>query len=252
MPRLLGKFALITGGSSGIGLATARAFVTEGARVAITGRNPATLEAAKRTLPRDSLVIRSDASDLREIDDLFIRIEKCFGALDILFANAGVSKPSSLRITTEEDFDEIFATNVKGLFFTVQKAIPLLRSGASVILNASVAPQIGSATAAAYAGSKAAVRTFARNFSAELAQYGVRVNVVSPGAISSRIDSLPALKSKRSNGHKCPIPLGRFGTPEDVANVVVFLASNESIYMLGSEVVVDGGRSGLPGGVFAH
>jgi NAD(P)-dependent dehydrogenase (short-subunit alcohol dehydrogenase family) len=185
MPRLAGKLALITGGNSGIGLATARVFVAEGARVAITGRDTDTLEAARRLIGNDTLAIRSDAADLKAIDALFATIKEYFGALDILFANAGGGRIASVEDTTEEDFDRTFGVNVKGLFFTVQKALPLLRTGASIILNASVSTRVGRPGLSVYAASKAAVRTFARNFSAELVSRGIRVNVVSPGSIDT-------------------------------------------------------------------
>jgi NAD(P)-dependent dehydrogenase (short-subunit alcohol dehydrogenase family) len=158
MPRLAGKLALITGGNSGIGLATAKAFTAEGARVAITGRDPTTLAAARQDLGDRTLALQSNSADLKAIDALFARLKEDFGALDILFANAGIAVDPPVASTTEEEFDRIFDVNVKGLFFTVQKALPLLRDGASIILNASIAPRVGRAGASLYSGSKAAVR----------------------------------------------------------------------------------------------
>jgi NAD(P)-dependent dehydrogenase (short-subunit alcohol dehydrogenase family) len=247
MPRLAGKLALITGGNSGIGLATAKAFVAEGARVAITGRDRDTLEAARRSIGNDALAIQSDTADLKAIDRLFATIQEKFGALDILFANAGVGSLAAVENTTEEDFDHIFDVNVKGIFFTVQKALPLLRNGASIILNASVGSRTGRAGFSVYAASKAAVRTFARNFSAEFVSRGIRVNVVSPGPIDTPIfgrgqKDVAALRQRIESD----IPLHRMGKPEEIAQTVLFLASDESSFMLGAEIIVDGGVSELP------
>jgi NAD(P)-dependent dehydrogenase (short-subunit alcohol dehydrogenase family) len=249
MRKLEGKFALITGGNSGIGLATAKTFVAEGARVAITGRDPKTLQAAQKELGPDALVLQSDAGDLKQIDQLFSQIKKHFGALDILFANAGIAGFKSIAETTEEIFDQVFDINVKGVFFTVQKAIPLLRPGASVILDASIGARIGRPGAAAYAASKAAVRTFARNFSADLAPLGIRVNAVSPGMIATPIwtrDRAGAKLDKALEQHLSrSVPADRLGAPEEVAQVVLFLASDDSRFMLGSEIVIDGGMTEL-------
>ena len=249
MLRLSGKLALITGGNSGIGLATAKAFVAEGARVAITGRDRDTLETAKRSIGNDTLAVQSDTGDLKAIDTLFASIHERFGALDILFANAGVGSLTPVENTTEEDFDRIFDVNVKGLFFTVQKALPLLRNGASIVLNGSIATRTGRAGFSVYAASKAAVRTFARNFSAEFASRGIRVNVVSPGPIDTPIwwrgqhqEAANTLRHHVEAG----IPLGRMGRPEEIAQTVVFLASDESSFMLGTEIIVDGGVTELP------
>jgi NAD(P)-dependent dehydrogenase (short-subunit alcohol dehydrogenase family) len=256
MPRLAGKRALITGGNSGIGLATAKAFIAEGARVAITGRNPETLGEAKKELGSETLAVRSDVANLKDLDQLYATIEKRFGGLDILFANAGIGKSTPLGGTTEELFDEIFDVNVKGVFFTVQKALPLLKKGASIILNASIGPRLGRPGAAAYAASKAAVRTMARNFSADLAPRGIRVNAVSPGLIATPIWTRSKFGPEGENPidqQLCSsVPLGRLGTPDEVAQVVVFLASNESSFMLGSEIVVDGGATELPAAAPAY
>lgn len=245
MGRLEGKFALITGGNSGIGLATARLFVANGARVAITGRDGKSLEAARQSLGSDTLALQSDAADLKAIDGLFDAVKEQFGALDVLFANAGVSGGGPVESTSEQDFDRMFDTNVKGVFFTVQRALPLLRKGASIILNSSIAPRVGRPGHALYAASKAAVRTFARNFSSEFASRGFRVNVVSPGPIETPIwgrgggDS--ATVDQVLSQVKAGVPLGRLGRPEEVAQAVLFLASDESSFMLGAEVTVDGG-----------
>jgi NAD(P)-dependent dehydrogenase (short-subunit alcohol dehydrogenase family) len=243
--RLQGKLALITGGNSGIGLATAKLFVANGARVVITGRDQKSLDAARASLGDDVMALRSDTSDLKAIDALFAAIKERFGALDILFANAGVSGGGPVEVTTEEEFDWMFDTNVKGVFFTVQKALPLLRNGASIILNSSIAPRVGRPGHALYAASKAAVRTFARNFSSEFASRGIRVNVVSPGPVETpiwgRAGSDPAAVDEILKQVRAGVPLGRMGQPEEVAQAVLFLASDESSFMLGSEITVDGG-----------
>ena len=250
MQRLAGKLALITGGSSGIGLATAKAFVAEGARVAITGRDAKSLQAAQREIGNDGLALQSDAGDLKAIDTLFEAIKEKFGALDILFANAGIGSGGPVESVTEEDFDRIFAVNVKGVFFTVQKALPLLRKGASIVLNSSIAQHTGRPGLSLYAASKAAVRTLARNLSAELASRGIRVNVVSPGPIDTPIWERardPEIASALKKRVEAGIPVGRMGTAEEVASAVVFLASDDSSFMLGSEITVDGGVIEVPG-----
>jgi NAD(P)-dependent dehydrogenase (short-subunit alcohol dehydrogenase family) len=245
MPRLAGKLALITGGNSGIGLATAQAFVAEGARVAITGRDPETLEAARKSLGEGNLAIQSEASSVKAIDALFATVKEHFGGLDIMFLNAGVGTGGSIESTTEEDFAHIFDINVKGVFFAVQKALPLLRNGASIVLNASIAPRTGRAGLSLYAASKAAVRTFARNFSTELAPRGIRVNVVSPGPIETPM--LAGLAPELRRQVAAAVPLGRLGRPEEVAQAVVFLASDESSFIVGTEITVDGGVTELLG-----
>lgn len=256
MKRLLGKTALITGGNSGIGFATAKAFVAEGARVAITGRDQASLTAATKELGAGALAFRSDASDLAAINELFAAIEREFESLDIFFLNAGVARATPLGLTTEETFDEVFDTNVKGPFFAMQRALPLLRPGSSVILNASSAPRSGAPATAVYGGSKAAIRAFARNFSAELAAKGIRVNVISPGPIAtpvwSRTGAPQNLIDAAQKRLQTSIPVGRLGTPEEVAGAVVFLASSDSSFMLGAEIVVDGGVTQLPAGAPAY
>jgi NAD(P)-dependent dehydrogenase (short-subunit alcohol dehydrogenase family) len=247
MQRLAGKFALVTGGSSGIGLATAKAFVANGAVVAITGRDQKALDAAKNEIGGEHLALRCDAANLMEIDALYAAIKERFGALDILFANAGVPSSSPVEKVTEQDFDQIFNVNVKGVFFTVQKALPLLRHGASIILNASNAPHLGRAGLSLYSASKAAVRTLARNFAAEFVSLGIRVNVVSPGPIVTpawnRLIKDPAAFEATMRQVASNVPLGRVGKPEEIANVVLFLASDESSFMLGAEIMADGGAT---------
>ncbi len=249
MPRLANKLALITGGSSGIGLAAAKMFVAEGARVAITGRDAKALEAARRDIGGDTLAIRSDAADLAAIDALMARIKETFGALDILFINAGIGEAVPVDKATESDFDRTFDINVKGPFFTVQKALPLLRRGSSIILNASIAHLTGRPNFAIYAASKAALRTLARSFSTEFIPRGIRVNVVSPGPIETPIwDKLPADKADAIKRRVVAgIPMGRMGTAEEVASAVLFLASDESSFMAGTEITIDGGVTEMPG-----
>jgi len=245
MQRLAGKFALVTGGSSGIGLATAKAFAANGAVVAITGRDQKALDAAKNVIGGEHVAFKCDAANLTEIDALYAAIKERFGALDVIFANAGVADSSPMETATEQDFDRTFNVNVKGVFFTVQKALPLLRRGASIILNASIAPRMGRAGLSLYSASKAAVRTFARNFSSEFVSRGFRVNVISPGSIRTpawnRLIKDPAAFEATMQRVGSDIPQGRLGTPEEIANVVLFLASDESSYMLGAEITVDGG-----------
>jgi NAD(P)-dependent dehydrogenase (short-subunit alcohol dehydrogenase family) len=252
MTRLEGKAALITGGNSGIGLATAKAFAREGARVAITGRDTKTLMSAAAEIGEAALPIRCDVADLDDLDEVYERIRERLGRLNVLFANAGLGVPTPLGGTTEQAFDKIFDVNVKGLFFTVQKALPLLHDGSSIILNASVAAYTGVPGASVYAASKGAVRVFARTFSSELAARRIRVNVVSPGPIDTpiweRMSPDEAAAQAAREGMRKGIPLGRMGTPEEVANTVVFLASDESSFIVGTEIFVDGGATQLPRG----
>ena len=256
MRRFEGKLALITGGNSGIGLATASALIAEGARVAVTGRNPHSLAMAKQILGESALAIQCNAGNLQAIDGLVSTIRQHFGALDILFANAGTGGLYAVEAATEQDFDRIFAVNVKGVFFTVQKVLPLLRPNASIIINASIAPRMGRAGASLYSGSKAAVRAFARNFATELAPRGIRVNVVSPGSIEtpmwSRAFANPDLARAAKQRAAKKVPLGRMGTAEEVAQAVLFLASSQSSFIIGTQIVVDGGITEMPGAVTSH
>ena len=251
MSRLLdGKVALITGGNSGIGLATAQLFLREGARVAISGRDSKTLDLAQQELGPDSLVLQTDVSKLAELDSLFEAIEKRYGRLDIIFANAGVATPCLLEQMSEERFDTMFDINVKGTYFTVQKSLPYLQSGAKIILNASIAQYTGVPGFSAYAASKAAVRALARNFAGELASRGIRVNVVSPGPIATpiwgRVDGGNYLDPETERRFASRVPLARMGQPGEVAQTVLFLASDASSYITGSEIMVDGGVVALP------
>ena len=245
MKALEGKVAVITGGNSGIGLATAKLFQQAGAKVAISGRNQKSLDDAAKELGPKAITVRSDVSILRNLDTLFDTVTKKFGHIDVLFANAGIAKFAPVSDTSEAFYDEIFDINVKGVFFTIQKAIPFLNDAASIILNTSVANQSGLPNTSAYAASKAAVRSFARSIGAELAAKGIRVNVVSPGPISTPMYEKLGLPKEAVEAFAANIvsqvPLKRFGTPDEVANTALFLASSASSYITGVELNVDGG-----------
>lgn len=245
MGALEGKVAVITGGSSGIGLATAKLFLQSGAKVAISGRNQQALDHAAKELGAGLVTVRSDVSKLSDLDKLFNTVTKTLGRIDVLFANAGIAKFAPVSDVTEGAYDEIFDINVKGVFFTVQKAIPFLNDNASVVLNTSVVNQAGVPTTSVYAASKAAVRSLARGISAELAAKGIRVNVVSPGPISTPIYGKLGLPKEAVEAFAANIvsqvPLKRFGQPEEVAQTALFLASSASSYVNGIELNVDGG-----------
>lgn len=245
MKALEGKVAVITGGSSGIGLATAKLFQQAGAKVAISGRNQKSLDDAAKELSPKAITVRSDVSRLHDLGTLFDIVTKKLGHIDVLFANAGIAKFAPVSDTSEAFYDEIFDINVKGVFFTIQKAIPFLNDGASIILNTSVANQSGLPNTSAYAASKAAVRSFARSIGAELAAKGIRVNVVSPGPISTPMYEKLGLPKEAVEAFATNIvsqvPLKRFGTPDEVANAALFLASSASSYITGVELNVDGG-----------
>lgn len=247
MQRLAGKTALITGGNSGIGLATARLFLEHGARVAITGRDPQTLEQARQSLGGEVLAIRSDTGDLRQIDLLMDSVRECFGQLDILFANAAIAQPAPFEFTTEQQFDDTNAVNVKGVFFSVQKALPLFSKKASVIVTTSMANQAGSPNFSVYSAGKAALRSLVQSMALELIGRGVRVNAVSPGPINTpgfgRWGVPPEVVAMARADFEARSPMKRFGEPLEVAQAALFLASEESSYVVGSELVVDGGFS---------
>jgi NAD(P)-dependent dehydrogenase (short-subunit alcohol dehydrogenase family) len=247
--RLEGKIALVTGGNSGIGLASATRFKQEGAKVIITARSEASYAKAKEELGDQFDIIKTDITKNEELSTLFSYIEKEYGRLDVLFANAGVAYFTPLEYVDEDHFDSLFNTNVKGLYFTVQKASPLLSKGASVILNTSGMNSKGSPNSSVYAATKAAVRSFARSLSSELLTRGIRVNAVSPGPTETPIFGKTGLTEEQLNGFAEDVarvtPIGRFAKPEELANVALFLASDESSYVLGSEFVADGGYSQL-------
>jgi NAD(P)-dependent dehydrogenase (short-subunit alcohol dehydrogenase family) len=245
MKALEGKVAVITGGSSGIGLATAKLFQQAGAKVAISGRNQQSLDQALRELGPATVAVRSDVSKLSDLDRLFKVVTEKLGRVDVLFANAGIAKFAPVSDVSEEAYDETFDINVKGVFFTVQKAIPFLNDNASIILNTSFVNQAGVPTTSVYAASKAAVRSLARGISSELAPRGIRVNVVSPGPIATPLYEKLGLPKEAVDAFAANIvsqvPLKRFGKPEEVAETALFLASSASSYITGVELNVDGG-----------
>src|ERR1700688_608881 len=245
MNKLEGKIALITGGNSGIGLATAKAFVNEGAYVFITGRRETELAAAVKEIGRNVTGVRGDVSNLGDLDRLFAQIRREKGKLDIVFSNAGVAKYAPFGKITEELYDSIFSINVKGLLFTVQKALPLLPDGASIILCASVVASKGLASNSVYSATKAAVRSFARTWTTDLKDRRIRVNAVSPGSIDT--PGLNELLGSSETGQQRlkmisnTVPLGRLGKPDEIAKAVLFLASDDSSFITGTESFVDGG-----------
>jgi len=243
--KLDAKVALITGGNSGIGLATAKRFVNEGAYVFITGRRKEELNAAVKEIGRNVTAVQGDVSNLADLDRLFAQIKKEKGKIDIVFANAGVAKYAPLGEITEEFYDSIFDINVKGVLFTVQKALPLLRDGASIILNASIVASKGFSSNSVYSATKAAVRSFARTWTTDLKDRRIRVNAVSPGPIDTPgLNELLASSETGDQRKKMisnAMPLGRLGTPDEIAKAVVFLASDDSSYITGAELFVDGG-----------
>lgn len=245
MRRLNGKLAVVTGGSSGIGLATARRLITEGADVVITGRNKEALDSAVTELGERAYGIRGDVSKLDELDRLYEQIREQFGRVDVLFANAGIAPLAPFDAVTEEQFDNLFNVNVRGLFFTVQKALSLLSDGASVILNASVVAQSGLPNTSVYSATKAAVRSLGRTLAAELAPRGIRVNVVSPGLIETPFWGKVGLSQDSVEAFGAQVvqqtPLGRAGKPEEIAATAAFLASDDSSFFTGADLVADGG-----------
>jgi len=245
MGKLEGKIALITGGNSGIGLATAKQFVSEGAYVFITGRREPELVAAVKEIGRNVTGVQGDVSNLGDLDRLFAQIKREKGKLDIVFANAGVAKYAPFGTITEEHYDSIFGINVKGLLFTVQKALPLLPDGASIILNASVVASKGLSANSVCSATKAAVRSFARTWTTDLKDHRIRVNAVSPGPIATPgLNELVASTGAGEERLKMisdNVPLGRLGKPDEIAKAVVFLASDDSSYVTGTELFVDGG-----------
>jgi NAD(P)-dependent dehydrogenase (short-subunit alcohol dehydrogenase family) len=245
MGRLDGKVAVITGGSTGIGLATAQRFVSEGAYVFITGRRQSELDRAVERVGRNITAIRGDASNLDDLDHLFGRIKQAKNRLDVVFANAGFVEHQRVDQVTPEHFDETFSLNVRGVLFTVQKALPLMSTGGSIILTASIVAVKGLPAHGVYGASKAAVRSFARTWTIELKDRGIRVNSLSPGATdTSMIDGqFPSKKQAdlAKEAFASATPLGRIGRPEEVASAALFLASDESSFITGIDLQVDGG-----------
>jgi NAD(P)-dependent dehydrogenase (short-subunit alcohol dehydrogenase family) len=246
--KLTGKITLVTGGSSGLGLATARRFIAEGAQVIVTGRRQAQLDQAVAELGAAAFGVRSDVSNLADLDRLYEAIHGRYGRLDVVFANAGGGAFVPLGEITPEHFDNYFGINVKGTLFTVQKALPLMAAGGSIVLNASMVTIKGLPGFSVYAATKAAIRSFARSWAVDLKGKNLRVNVVSPGTVVT-----PAYKSELGMNDEQIIafeaqaaektPLGRSGTPDEIARAVVFLASDDSSYMTGTELFVDGGAA---------
>lgn len=243
--KLEGKIALVTGGSSGIGFATAKQFIREGAFVYITGRRQTELDAAVETLGTQAKGIRADASNLDDLDALYAQIEQEKGRMDVLFVNAGGGSFAPLGQITEEQFDRIFNTNVKGVLFTVQKALPLIPDGGAIVLNASIVSVQGVPSFSVYSASKAAVRSFARSWTNDLKDRKIRVNVVSPGPIDTPgLSGLAQTEEQKRALYAqlaASVPLGRVGEPEEIAKAAVFLASDDASYIAGIELFVDGG-----------
>src|SRR6266446_1649794 len=243
--RLEGKIALITGGNSGIGLATAKQFVKQGAFVFITGRRQQELDTAVKEMGRSVTAVQSDVSKMEDLDRLFGQIKRAKGRLDILFANAGIAQYAPLGEISEDFYDSIFNINVKGILFTVQKALPLLPDRASIILTASVVGSKGLSANSVYSATKAAVRSFARTWTTDLKARRIRVNAVSPGTIDTpglnRLLSTTEAGEQRKKMISNTVPPGRFGTPDEIAKAVVFLASGDSSYITGTALFVDGG-----------
>ena len=240
--RLSGKNALITGGSSGIGLATAKLFVDEGAFVFITGRREPELDAAVKETGENVTGVQGDVANLDDLDRLFAQIKREKGTLDIVFANAGIAPMTPLGNITEKDYDSLFNANVKGLLFTVQKALPLMPDGGSIILNASIVASKGFGGWSVYSATKAAVRSFARTWTTDLKDRRIRVNALSPGYIDTAPWRSVTVAEMRANIMSSgTVPLGRFGTADEVAKAAAFLAADDSSYVTGAELFVDGG-----------
>jgi NAD(P)-dependent dehydrogenase (short-subunit alcohol dehydrogenase family) len=245
MARLTGKVAVVTGGNSGIGLATAKRFREEGAKVVISGRDQRTLDEAVKIIGGEVVAVRADVAKLSDLDKLYKTVSEKFGRIDVLFANAGIAKFAPLAESTEALYDETFNINVKGVYFTIQKALPLLNDGASIIINSSVASESGVADTSIYSATKAAIRSFARTLTAELVGRGIRINVVSPGPIRTPIFGRNGLSQEQIDDVArmlvSKVPMNRFGQPEEVADTVLFLASQEASYITGVDINVDGG-----------
>ncbi len=245
MGKLDGKIALVTGGNSGIGFATAKLFIAEGAYVYITGRRQEKLNSAVKQLGANATGVQGDVANLADLDRLFDQIKREKGKLDIVFANAGAAELIPLEQADEAHFDRMFDANVKGLFFTVRKSLPLLPNGAAIVLNSSVVGSKGLPANSVYAATKAAIRSFARTWTTDLKNRGIRVNAVSPGPIDTEglndlLGDSEQGKSRKA-GFSQIVPLGRVGRPEEIAKAVLFLASEDSSYVTGAELFVDGG-----------
>ena len=247
MQKLKGKTALITGGNSGIGLATAKLFREQGARLVITGRDKANLDDARNLLGDNVLAIQCDAGKLADIESLMQLVKKQFGQLDILFVNAGTAQAAPFELVSEEQFDIMVTTNFKGAFFTIQKALPLLAKSASVIVTTSITNQMGTPNFSVYGACKAALRSLVQTLGLELVGRGIRINAISPGPIDTPIFGRIGLPDGAEQAIKAEIiiksPIKRFASPDEVAKVALFLATEDSSYIIGDEIVVDGGMS---------
>jgi NAD(P)-dependent dehydrogenase (short-subunit alcohol dehydrogenase family) len=247
MGKLDGKVAVITGGSSGMGLATAKLFVKEGAYVYITGRRQKELDEAAREISKNVTAVQGDVANLADLDRLYAVIKEKHGRMDIVFANAGAGELVPLGQITEQHFDKLFNINVKGLLFTVQKALPLMRDGGSIILNGSIAGYTGTEAFSVYSATKAAVRSFARSWTNDLKARKIRVNTLSPGPVDTPIfNSIGVTQDeveKVKQGFAAQVPLGRMGRPEEIASVALFLASDDSSFVTGIDLTVDGGMA---------
>jgi NAD(P)-dependent dehydrogenase (short-subunit alcohol dehydrogenase family) len=249
MGKLTGKTAVITGGNSGIGLATAKAFVDEGAKVVLFGRDAATLDRAVTALGPTATGVQGDVTSAEDLTRLFDTVKRQHGGVDILFANAGVAEFVPISAMTAEHFDKLFDINVKGVLHTVVKAQAVLRDGASIVLTTSGANEIGMPGTSVYSATKAAVRSFARTLSAELIGRGIRVNAVSPGPVATPIFGRMGMNEEQMRGLESQmasqVPLKRVADPSEIARAVLFLASSDSSYVVGAELVVDGGLTQL-------
>jgi NAD(P)-dependent dehydrogenase (short-subunit alcohol dehydrogenase family) len=250
MKRLEGKVAVITGGSSGMGLATAQRFVDEGAYVFITGRRQNEVDSAVKQIGKNNnnvTGVQGDVSNLADLDRLYDTVKQQKGRIDVLFANAGIIELALLGSITESHFDKIFNINVKGLLFTVQKALPLFQDGGSIILNASINSSKGFETSTVYSATKAAIRSFARTWTVDLKHRKIRVNAISPGPIDTPIFNSAVQTEEEMEQIKASlvasVPMGRMGSPDEVAKAVSFLASDDSSYVTGIELFVDGGMA---------
>lgn len=249
MLRLDGKTAVITGGTSGIGLATAQLFLKEGAKVIITGQNPTRLQEAAQQLGNNTTAVLANVVNLADLEQLAQQVKETFGSIDVLFVNAGVAKATPFKEVTETKFDEEITINLKGAFFTVQKLEPTIKDGGSVIMTTTCLDQTAMMGESVYSASKAAVRSLARSFSVELLERQIRVNAIAPGPIETPIWSKMEMPqeameeaAKQVVGR---VPVGRFGKPEEIAKAVLFLASDDSSFILGEEILVDGGWATL-------
>lgn len=245
--RFQGKVAVVTGGNSGIGLAAAKAYANEGARVAILGRDRDTLEQARRSIGPDTIAVQGDVAKLEDLDRLFREVKAQAGRIDALFVNAGVGKFLPIEASDEQLYDWTFDINVKGAYFTVQKALPLMGQGTAIVINGSCVVEMGMPAASIYAASKAAVNSLARSLTMELAPRGVRINVVNPGPIETPIFNRMGMDAESTKGMvtqiQSQVPLGRMGNPEEIASAVLFLTSEDSSFVHGATLLVDGGMS---------